>query len=179
MPAQSHLPATARDRKETMKEKFKLTEVWVKIALLIIFGGFYVLAIPYPEKSREFPQLLALVSLIFTVLSLISDFRRKDAVAVEIGDVDDTELKTFDDDTKRLRKKRLHKAWAIILVSTAAGFLGGFLVCTFFLFVGFAWLFGPREHLLRNLLVSVVLTAFVYVVFQKLMAVPLLDGLLW
>jgi hypothetical protein len=162
-----------------MKERFKQSEMWCKIGLLFIFGGFYVFAIPYPEKSRQFPQLLATVSLILTVISLISDFRRKEATSTEIGDVDDTELRTFDDDTKRLRKQRLYKAWAIILVSMAAGFLGGFLFCTFFLFVGFAWFFGPRERLVRNLVVGVVLTAFVYLVFQKLMAVPLLDGMLW
>jgi len=162
-----------------MKEKLKLTEVWCKIALLVIFGGFYALAIPYPEKSKQFPQLLALLSLILTAVSLITDFRRKEAVDIEIGGVDDTELQTLDQETKRQRKKRLYKACLIVIVSTAAGFLGGFLFCTFCLFAGFAWFFGARKDLLRNLGVAVVMTAVVYIAFQKVMAVPLLDGVLW
>ena len=118
-----------------MKEKFKLTEVWFKIVLLFVFSGLYILAIPYPAKSKEFPQLLAVISLIMTVISLIMDFSSKDTVAGEITDVDDTELKVLDAATKQARKKRFYQAWAIILVSTGVGFLGGFLFSTFFYFI--------------------------------------------
>ena len=54
-----------------MKEKFKLTQVWCKIGLIFIFSAFYVVAIPFPEKSRQFPQLLAVISLVMTVIALI------------------------------------------------------------------------------------------------------------
>lgn len=162
-----------------MKEKFKLTEVWFKIVLLFVFSGFYILAIPYPAKSKEFPQLLAIISLIMTVISLIMDFSREETVAGEITDVDDTELKVLDAETKRARKKRFYQAWAIILVSTGIGFLGGFLFSTFFYFAGFALVFGTREKLLKNMIIAVAMTIVVYVSFQRIMGVPLLEGILW
>ena len=162
-----------------MREKFKLTEVWCKIALIFIFSAFYVLAIPSPEKSRQFPQLLAVISLVMTVIALIADFSRKDTLRGEITGVDDTELKVLDAKTKKARKKRLYQAWAIILVSTGIGFLGGFLFSTFFYFTGFALIFGAREKLLKNMIIAVIMTIVVYVTFQHMMAVPLLEGLLW
>ena len=162
-----------------MKEKFKSTDVRFKIVLLFVFSGFYILAIPYPEKSKEFPQLLAVISLIMTVVSLIVDFSGKETVVGEITDVDDTELKVLDDETKKARRKRFKQAWAIILVSTGIGFLGGFLFSTFFYFTGFALIFGTRQKLLKNMIIAVIMTAIVYVTFQYLMGVPLLEGILW
>src|SRR5574340_526557 len=157
-----------------MKEKFKLIEVWFKFFLLFVFSGLYILAIPYPEKSREFPQLLAVISFIMTVASLIMDFSRKETVVGEITDVDDTEMKILDEETKRTRKRRLQHACAIVIVSTGIGFLGGFLFSTFFYFVGFALIFGSREKLVKNLIIAVLMTIGVYITFQQVMSVPLL-----
>ena len=162
-----------------MKEKFKLTEVWCKIALLFFFSAFYILAIPFPEKSRQFPQLLAVVSLALTLMALVLDFTRKNAVQAEISDVDNTQLEVLDAATKRARRKRYYRAWAIIIVSTGVGFLGGFLFSALCLFAGFAVLSGGREKLIRNAIVGVAMTIVVYVVFGMIMRVPLLSGLLW
>ena len=162
-----------------MKEKFRLVEVWCKIALLFFFSAFYLLAIPFPEKSRQFPQLLAVISLAMTVLALALDFMRRDAVQAEISDVDNTQLEVLDAATKRARRKRYYKAWAIIIVSTGVGFLGGFLFSALCLFAGFAVLSGGREKLIRNAIVGVAMTIVVYVVFGMIMRVPLLSGLLW
>ena len=161
-----------------MKEKFKSTEVWIKIVLLFVFSGFYLLAIPFPQDSKQFPQLLAAISLAFTVIALGMDFLRAQ-VAGEIGDVDDTELRVLDAATRRTRRKRFYQAWAILLVSTGAGILGGFLFSTVFLFVGFGLAFGRRESRARNMIVAVGMTVLVYFIFGRIMAVPLLDGVLW
>ena len=162
-----------------MKEKFRLVEVWCKIALLFFFSAFYLLAIPFPEKSRQFPQLLAVVSLALTLMALVLDFTRKNAVQAEISDVDNTELEVLDAATKQVRRKRYYRAWAIIIVSTGVGFLGGFLFSALCLFAGFAVLSGGREKLIRNAIVGVAMTIVVYVVFGMIMRVPLLSGLLW
>lgn len=162
-----------------MKEKLRSPEVWCKVGLVFIFGAFYVTAGPYPEKAREFPRLLASVSLMLAVVSLAVDLSRKETVRAVIGDVDDTELKTLDEGAKRERRGRFYRAWAIIAVSTAAGFLGGFLLTAFFLFAGFAVIFGPRRDLFRNAVVSVAATAVIYFLFERLMGVPLLEGILW
>jgi len=162
-----------------MKEKLKLTEVWFKIVLLFVFSGFYILAIPYPQESRQFPQLLAAISLILTLAALAADFLRAQVTAGEIGDVDDTELKVVDTATRNVRRRRFYQAWAILLVSTGVGYLGGFLFSTVLLFGGFGLAFGRRENLVKNMIVAVAMTVVVYFIFGRIMAVPLLNGVLW
>ena len=162
-----------------MKEKLKLTEVWFKIVLLFVFSGFFILAIPYPQESRQFPQLLAAISLILTLAALAADFLRAQVIAGEIGDVDDTELKVVDTATRNVRRRRFYQAWAILLVSTGVGYLGGFLFSTVLLFGGFGLAFGRRENLVKNMIVAVAMTVVVYFIFGRIMAVPLLNGVLW
>jgi putative effector of murein hydrolase len=162
-----------------MKEKLKLTEVWFKLVLLIFFVLFSLLAIPYPEKSKQFPQLIAVFTLILIVISLIIDFTRKGKVAEGIGDVDDTELKVLDAPIQKTKRKRFYKAWAIILVSTAIGFLGGFLFTTFFLSMGFPLLFGERKNLLKNTVVAIAMTIVIFFIFQWIFEIPLLKSFIW
>ncbi len=162
-----------------MLEKFKLTEVWLKIALLFVFSAFYVAALSFPEQSRQFPQLLAVASLAMTAIALAMDFSRKSAVRAEISGVDDTELKVLGADEVRARRKRYYQAWAIILFSTIVGYLGGFLFSAVCLFAGFALYFGSRAKLPRNLVAGAAMTAVVYFVFGVMMGVPLLNGVLW
>jgi uncharacterized protein YqhQ len=157
----------------------KRTDVRIKFVLLIFFGLFYVLAIPYPEKSRQFPQLIALFSLAAIVASLIGDLMGKATVTAQIAQVDDTELTHIDEREKKDKKKRFYQAWGIILGSLAAGLLGGFLFTTLFLFAGFALIFGQRKNIFKNMVVAVVMTICIYFVFEWLMSVPLLSGLFW
>jgi hypothetical protein len=154
------------------------TDVRLKVVLAFFFGLFYLLAIPYPEKSRQFPQLVALFSFIVTVVSLVRDFVRG-ARAAEIAQVDDTELTRTGEEDRGEKKKRFFRAWGIILASLGAGLLGGFLFATLFLFAGFGLIFGRREDLVRNMLVAVVMTICVFCAFHWLMGVPLLSGLFW
>jgi hypothetical protein len=162
-----------------MKEKLKLIEVWFKLVLFVFFGLFFLLAMPYPEKSKQFPQLIAIFSLIMIVISLMIDFTRKDKVAKGIGDVDDTELKVLDDATQKTKRGRFYKAWAIMLVSTAIGFLGGFLFTTFFLLIGFALLFGERRNLMKNTVVAIMMTALIFFIFEWIFEIPLLQSFIW
>ncbi len=162
-----------------MKEKLKLTEVWVKLALLLFFGLFFILAAPFPEKSKQFPQLIAIFSLIMVVISLIIDFTRKRTVAEAIADVDDTELRVLDHATQETRKKRFYKAWAIILIATAAGFLGGFLFTTFLLLLGFPFVFGERRKLFKNTIVALGMTVIILFIFQWIFEIPLLESFIW
>ena len=162
-----------------MNEKLKSAEVWFKIVLLFVFGGFFIGAMPYPQDSRQFPQLLAAISLLLTVAALAADFLRANVVAGEISDVDDTELKVVDKTTRATRRRRYYLAWGILLVSTGIGFLGGFLFSTICLFVCFGLIFGRRENWVKNTLVALALTVLVYIVFGRIMGVPLLDSVLW
>ncbi len=162
-----------------MRKQLKATDVQIKLALIFVFGFFYLYAMPYAEKSRQFPQLIALVSLILVIISLILDFTKKEFVAGEIGDIDDTEVKVLADERKTAKKQRFYKAWGIIIFSTAVGFLGGFLFSSILLFLGFSIFFGKRENLVRNIITGMGITAVVYFIFGKVMMVPLLAGILW
>ena len=157
----------------------KRTDVRFKLALLIFFGLLYLLAIPYPEKSRQFPQLIALFSLAFVLISLIGDAMRKGAVTAEIAQVDDTDLTRIDEQARKQKKKRFLRAWGIILASLAAGLAGGFLFTTFFMFAGFAVVFGGKRNLRKNIIIAVVMTIGIYCGFEWLMGVPLLSGIFW
>ncbi|MBI2318506.1 MAG: tripartite tricarboxylate transporter TctB family protein [Betaproteobacteria bacterium] len=161
-----------------MTEKFRLPEVWCKIALLFVFGAFYILAIPFPQEARQFPQLLASFSLVLTVIALIADFSRRESAQGEILDVGDTELKFLDAKAKKARRKRYYQAWAIILASTGIGFLGGFLYSTVCLFAGFGAVFGRREKLVNSMITALAMTVVVYLVFGRAMGVPLLEGII-
>jgi hypothetical protein len=161
-----------------MKEKFASTDFWCKLALLFVFGAFYLLARSFPQESRQFPQLLAAISVLLTVVALAADFVQQGGTRGEIGDVDDTELKPVDAETKSARSRRFWQAWAILLASAGAGLAGGFLYSVIGLFAGFALAFGNGEKRTGNLFVAAGLTAAVYFVFGKLMGVPLMAGML-
>jgi len=162
-----------------MKGRPKLTEIWFKLILLVFFTFFYLLSIPYPEKAKQFPQLIAIFSLIMIVISLMTDFIQKGKITKGIIGIDDGELKVLDEATVKERRKRFYQAWGIILVSTVIGFLGGFLFSTFFFFVGFALLFGKKKNLFKNTTITIAMTVVIYFIFQWIMGVPLLTGILW
>ncbi len=162
-----------------MRDRFRPPEVWFKLVLFVFFLFLYWLSVSYPEKSKQFPQLIALFTSIMIVISLIGDMTRKESVAKVVADVDDTELRVLDDTASRIKRKRFCRAWEIILASTAAGFLGGFLFSTFFYFVGFALFFGERKNMIKNVVIGILMTTIVYLSFQWVMKVPLLTGILW
>jgi len=163
-----------------MKEKLLLTEVWCKIALLFVFGGFYAAAIPFPDKARQFPQLIAVASFAMTVLALALDFLRPQPPAqAEISGVEDTELSVLDAATRRMRRSRYYKTWAVVIVSTVVGVLGGFLFCAIGLFGGFVILFTSPGERSRNAIIGGITTVAVYLIFGLVMKVPMLGGILW
>jgi len=162
-----------------MREKLQRTEIWFKLVLLVFFGLFFLLSIPFPEKSKRFPQLIAIFSLIMIVISLIMDLTRKGGMAEGIADVDDTELKVLDAPAQKTKRKRFYKAWAVILVSTAIGFSGGFLFTTFFLLMGFPLLFGDRGNLVKNTVVAIAMTIVIFLIFQWVFEIPLLKSFIW
>jgi hypothetical protein len=161
-----------------MKQTFASTDFWCKLALLFVFGAFYLLARSFPQESKQFPQLLAAISLVLTLVALAADFVRQGVTRGEVGGVDDTELKPVDPGTRSARSRRFWLAWAILLASAGVGVAGGFLFSVIGLFVGFALAFGGGEKRAGNLVVAAALTAAVYFVFGKLMGVPLMEGLL-
>jgi hypothetical protein len=150
-------------------------EVWFKLVLVALFAAAAVVARGYPPRSRQFPELIALVSLGLLAVSLLRDLTRR-AFGHEIAETGDTELTIVDPAVRRERRRRVRRAGAIIAGSTALGFVGGFVVTVLLCYLGFAWFFGRRPLFLRNVAVAVAVTLAIYLLFDRVMAVPMLVG---
>ncbi len=158
-----------------MKANWKRTEVWFKLFLLALFVSLLFLEIPYPPDSKKFPELIALFSLIMLGISLVLDFASKETAVREITDTGESQLGVADASTKKDRRKRFYQTWGIILASTAVGFWGGFLFSTFLLFLGFALFLGRRNDFLKNAAIAVFTTGIIYLIFEWMMGVPLIE----
>lgn len=160
-----------------MKEPLKRLDVWCKMALMALFVLLYAMARSYPSESRQFPQLIAVFTLVVLAISLVRDFLGNKVARPESAETSDAGFQVADQQRgDRERKKRLYLTWGLILTATAIGFWGGFLITTFLLFMGFSLLFGERKHRLRNSLTAVAVTAVIYIVFEWIMRVPLLGN---
>ena len=133
-------------------------EVAFEIVLLVAFAVLYGLAMPYPDRARQFPQLIAAFSLVMVVLALVQDLRR--------GRIQ----------RKRVAIGRVARAGGIIV---GLGFVGGFLLSVLLFFLGFAFFFGARDAFWRHAAIAVGVTAAIWVLFERIMGVPLLEGVLW
>ena len=161
-----------------MKEPLKRLDVWCKMALMVFFVLLYLMARSYPSESRQFPQLIAMFTLVVLAISLARDFLvKKTAAPPESAEASDAGFQVADQKKgDKDRKRRLYLTWGLILISTGIGFWGGFLITTFLLFIGFALFFGEKKHLLRNSLTAIAVTAVIYFFFEWMMRVPLLGN---
>ncbi len=153
-------------------------EAWFKLALAVFFVVLYVVAASYPERSRQFPQLIALVSLALVAVSLVRDLARGGPAGHEIAETGDTDVKVVAPEVRRARRSRVLKAAGIIFGSTALGLAGGFIVTVFACYVGFAWFFGRRQAFWSGAALAAAITAAIYVLFDRVMGVPMLVGML-
>ena len=151
-------------------------ETCFKIVLFFFFGTGYLGAMHYSQKARQFPQLIALITLILLALSFLGDLyrwlRERESLLTG-GRIPATE-------ENGIRRLRFYKAWLIIIVAMGVGMLGGFFFSTLFLLAGFPLLLGDGKgrRLVWDLSLAVIVTACIYLIFQYVMGVPLLTGLL-
>jgi len=144
-------------------------EVAFELVLLVLFVALYSLATTYPERSRQFPQLIALVTMALLAFALVRNFARSFTKAAS----------TRRDRWDRQRAARVGRAWGVIVVATACGAVGGFLISVVLFFLGFAFFFGTREAFWRHAAIGVAISAVIWILFDQIMGVPLLAGVLW
>jgi ABC-type Fe3+ transport system permease subunit len=150
-------------------------EICFKLVLFFMFGTGYAVAAQYSQKARQFPRLIALITLILIALSLIQDLYRW------LRERESASTKSSETSPKdNIRRTRFFKAWLIIIVSTGAGVLGGFLFSAFLLLAGFPLLLGDEtgRSMVWQISLAAMMTACIYMIFEYLMGVPLLTGLL-
>ena len=140
-----------------------------------MFGIGYLGAMHYSQKARQFPQLIALITLILLALSFLGDLYRRlrERESLLTG----ASIPATEDNG--IRRLRFYKAWLIIIVAMGVGMLGGFFFSTLFLLAGFPLLLGDGKgrRLVWDLSLAVIVTACIYLIFQYVMGVPLLTGL--
>ena len=171
----SSIPSIAQVSGKAMKEKFKNLEICFKLFLLFFFAILYLMAIPYPKESKQLPHLIAQFTLVILAISLLFDFFRKKKAPEERLEVGDADLDASPGKEALAKKKRFYQTWAIILVATAVGYWIGFLFSSFILFMGFAYILGPKRNLFRNTFIAILVTVVIYVLFGQIMGVPLVE----
>ncbi len=144
------------------------TDFWFRVFLFALFLFLYLISSSYPEKSKQFPHLIAIFSLIIIAISFLIDFIKKGKFEKQ-----NNELKSLE------KRNRFYKAWGIILISITLGFFGGFILTAFFLFFGFSIFFGRKRNLLKNVIVSLTITIIIFFIFQWIFGTPLLKGFIW
>jgi len=162
-----------------MTKKHKLQDICFRLGLLALFAFFYVTASPFTLETKQFPQLIAICTMVVIILSLMADLKGKASAASEKTPKDHEKREVNDATTDGTSTRRFYEAWAIILVSTAIGFLGGFLFMVFLLFLGFGLRSVGRKKVLKTIIIAVLSTATIYYLFQSVVGIPLLDGILW
>src|SRR6266403_2101922 len=90
-----------------------------------------------------------------------------------------TAASTRRDRWDRERAARVARAWGVIVVATACGAVGGFLISVVLFFLGFAFFFGTRQAFWRHAAIGVAISAVIWILFDQIMGVPLLAGVLW
>jgi hypothetical protein len=185
-----------------MTKRLRLTETIFKLGLMGFFVMLLFMSRDYPEKSKLFPQILGVITIMFVILSFIQDIlkARRPEEKVELKEPEpapvlsdareetlrrlkEVEEQAEDAGYKELesgeKKKRVTQGIIIILISLLIGYLGGFLLIVPFYFISFGILHGDRKKAWKYVLIGVAVTVVTYFSFTWLMGVPLLRGELW
>lgn len=138
-------------------------DFFFQIALL----GFFLLLIgistSYPLESRIYPQGLCAITSVFLLISLVRHFRER---------IQEKEA----DPEGAHRYRELFQVSVVIIIATAVGLLGGFLLGVLGYYVAYALFKEKRSHLPKTLGIGVALTVIYYILFGWVMNVPLLRG---
>lgn len=134
-----------------------------QFGLLALFALLIWESRSYPPESSFYPQIIAGITIILLIVSLVRHFWKK-----EEG------KKTGPEFTLRLR--RFFQVSLVIVLATILGFLGGFLLSVLCYYVAYAFFQEDRTKLIRTLSIGVALTFLFYISFGWFMKVPLLRG---
>lgn len=178
----------------------KKTETIFKLCLICFFLLLMWTARTYPQKSRLFPTILGVITVVFLITSFVQDFlkTKKGTIKEEVkepeappSDILEEKMRMIREVEEKaedagyevleesLRKKRLWQSVAIILISLGIGYVGGFLLTVPFYFICFGLFHGQKKQALKYIIIAIGVTLVTYLGFTTLMEVPLLKGLWW
>ena len=137
-------------------------DLFFQMVLLALFVIMMWESRSYPSESSFYPRIVAGVTIILLLVSLVRHFRKKG------------EAKT--DRESILRRRRFLQISLVVVLATVLGYVGGFIVSVLCYYVAYALFHEDRTRLIRTLGIGVVLTVLFYISFAWFMQVPLLRG---
>jgi len=141
------------------------------LVMLAIFVGMTLMALGFPDKAAFTPLLVGIPGIILCLVQLVLDLTGRARLA---GPADDEEFGDRDGDDIAPREWFMF-VWLAVFTAAIVGFgfhVGGPLVV--FLYVRF----GEREPWLNAILAGAGTFLVVWLVFTKLLELPLFGGLL-
>ena len=142
------------------------------LGLLLLSGFLFFMASDYPLMARRFPRLVLVMIMVVTLLDMIKILRGAPQKTYAVEDNDDPKgIRT------RQQLKVLYMSILIFIFFLFMLFFGLALGTLFFLLFS-GWTLGFRN--LKTLIFSsVIITAFVYVIFEVIMQSFLPEGLIF
>lgn len=144
----------------------KKVDFFVGLALIILSVATWITANRFPSVGDTdvgagfFPQLIASVLLLLSLVMIALSFRRQ---------ADDQPEEGF------TSWKKTFLGFVLTFVYLALVYFCGFYIATPIFLFGFIWLFGYRKTI-PAVAVVVIVTLFIYLVFEKVLQVPLPAG---
>ena len=142
------------------------------LGLLLLSIFLFVLAADYPDMARTFPRLVLVMIMVVTLLDMIS-FMRDEKAKTSSGEKNE--------DFEAVSPGRQLKVFymvALIFIFFLLMLLFGLALGTFLFLMLSGWTLGYRR-LKVLILSSVVITAFVYIIFRVIMKSFLPEGLIF
>lgn len=141
------------------------------VVMLAIFSAMSLIALGFPDKAAFTPLLVGIPGVVLCLAQLVIDLT---GGARLVGADNDEQLGDGGDDTVTAREWFMF-AWLALFTVVILGFgfhIGGSLVV--FLYIRF----GEREPWLNAILAGAGTFVVIWLVFTKLLELPLFDGLL-
>lgn len=134
--------------------------------MIIIAGGFYIAAGPYPQDAANWPRVFAVIMVVFSCGLIYDSYKRPER---EAGAADPLQILKQKSGTLALI---VGMSFAYLLILESIGFM---LLTPFF--VGpLIWLLGYKNRR-KIIMIAVTITLAVWVSFELLLQIPLPEGI--
>lgn len=134
--------------------------------MLLIFGGMSLIALQYPPKAQLMPLIVGVPATLMCLAQLVLDVRRARHERLSSAEAEEA---------RATRRKEVGMfAWTALFLVGILAF--GFEYAAPVVVFAFMWL-GQRESLVTALIGAVSVWLIMYVVFNRLLGLPLFDGL--
>ncbi len=151
---------------------FDSTVFWADLGLMLLSIFLFYLTSDYPDMARTFPRLVLVMVIVVTLLDVINLMRREKEITTSGEKNDGIEA------ARPGRQLKVFYMVALIFIFFLFMLFFGLAAGTFLFLLFSGWTLGYRR--LKILVFSaVIITAFVYLIFQVIMKSFLPEGIIF